>query len=289
MTRWTYPIVAHFVNGNVFYLGIVMTCLACIVPIPSERVKPWLRVCLIVGLLFVILSATPLPIWTYAVLFSLAVARWLLPWRSGISWVLIGALILHACLMIIVESRYRLRPIIPRPGNNQVYVIGDSLSMWADRPEQNWPGILGERAQLKVHNFSFGGANAHTALSNAERVDTAEALVILEIGGNDILGGTPPSAFRADLEHLLVQACKGNRHVVMFELPLPPFCNRYGKVQRDLARRFAATLIPKRYLSAVLATAGATEDGLHLSPEGHGLLAETVRSLMADSSPTPAP
>lgn len=287
MTRWTYPIVAQFVNGNVFYLGIAMTCLACVIPVCSERARPCLRLCLVLGLLLMVLSATPLPIWMYAVFISLALSRWLLPSRKGIGWALTSALALQGCLMIGIETRYHLRPIIPRPQDNQVFIIGDSLSMWADRPEQNWPGILGERTGLKVHNFSFGGARARTALSNAERVNTNEALVILEMGGNDILGGTPPSAFRADLEHLLVQVCKGNHHVVMLELPLPPFCNRYGKVQRDLARRFGATLIPKRYLTAVLATAGATEDGLHLSPEGHVLLAETVRSLIADSSPTP--
>ena len=56
-------------------------------------------------------------------------------------------------------------------------------------------------------------------------------MIVVEIGGNDILGGTPAKQFERDLDQLLsVLAVQENRQVLMFELPLPPFYNAYGRV-----------------------------------------------------------
>jgi lysophospholipase L1-like esterase len=64
--------------------------------------------------------------------------------------------------------------------------------------------------------------------------------------------------------------------VVMFELPLPPFRNEYGRVQRKLASKYGVVLIPKRVFVGVLTEEGATMDGVHLSPQGHERMAEIV-------------
>ncbi len=62
----------------------------------------------------------------------------------------------------------------------------------------------------------------------------------------------------------------------MIELPLPPFFNEFGRIQRNLARIYGVTLIPRRRLMEVLATKGATLDTIHLSEKGHQLMAEMV-------------
>jgi lysophospholipase L1-like esterase len=67
----------------------------------------------------------------------------------------------------------------------------------------------------------------------------------------------------------------------MLELPLPPLANRYGQVQRRLAREFGVTLIPKRHLAAILSAPGATVDGLHLSASGHARMARMVGGFVA--------
>jgi acyl-CoA thioesterase-1 len=104
--------------------------------------------------------------------------------------------------------------------------------------------------------------------------------VILEIGGNDLLGGTSIPKFREDLEKMLALVCGPRRRVAMIELPLPPFYNRYGMVQRALAKSHGVTLIPKRYLAKVISTPGATVDGLHLSNAGHALLARSLFEML---------
>ena len=66
----------------------------------------------------------------------------------------------------------------------------------------------------------------------------------------------------------------------MIELPLPPFYNRYGMVQRALAKSYGVTLIPKRYLAKIISTPGATVDGLHLSNTGHALFARSLSEML---------
>ena len=78
-------------------------------------------------------------------------------------------------------------PKIPLAKSDTLFVVGDSLSMGADPPGKNWPEFLGDLAGLKVRNLSFGGAKVESALDNAQRINQDDALVILEIGGNDLL------------------------------------------------------------------------------------------------------
>ena len=60
------------------------------------------------------------------------------------------------------------------------------------------------------------------------------------------------------------------------ELPLAPFKNEYGQVQRELAAHYNAVLISKRAFARVLGTADGTLDGIHLSHTGQQLMADVV-------------
>jgi acyl-CoA thioesterase-1 len=102
------------------------------------------------------------------------------------------------------------------------------------------------------------------------------SIVIAEIGGNDLLGSTTPEAFERDLDALLARMGSDGRTVLLLELPLPPGYNRFGQIQRGLAARHGALLVPKRVLMGVLASGGATLDSIHLSQAGHARMAETI-------------
>ena len=78
-----------------------------------------------------------------------------------------------------------------------------------------------------------------------KNISEDQAIVLLEIGGNDLLGSTSPSDFEKDLGGLLMRVCRPRFVVMMFELPLPPFHNRYGKSSALLPINMASCLIPK--------------------------------------------
>jgi acyl-CoA thioesterase I len=287
MADFTTRIVGQFISGQVLFWGLALCLLGCFLSkfSPGRLTQAIARLAVLVGAIFIILSAAPLPFWMYGIFFGLLLLLlWLRFNQKAVrgaksDYALLALLLAQMLVMTGMEIRHLLPPTIPLTPDHTLFVLGDSMSIGADPPGKNWPDLLGDLAHMKVRNFAFGGAKVETALDEALRINTDDALVILELGGNDLLGGTPIGKFRADLEKMLVRVCTARRKVVMIELPLPPFYNRYGMTQRALARAHGVTLVSKRYLASVLSTPGATVDGLHLSNTGHTLFAHALFDL----------
>jgi acyl-CoA thioesterase-1 len=171
-------------------------------------------------------------------------------------------------------------PSLPRLGQPDLFVIGDSVSAGIGDRKVTWPQLLAQQHSLLVHDLSQMGANVASAMKQARLLKDKDGLVLLEIGGNDLLGTTTAAKFQEGLDRLLAAICRPGRTVVMFELPLVPFANEFGKHQRNLAKQYGVLLVPKRIFLRALTTPGATQDGVHLTPAGHQLMADTVWDLV---------
>lgn len=273
-------ILAEFIGGRAFYWGVLLSVLGCVLPffLTSARFRLAARIAVLAGVLVVVASAAPFPLWTYAsFLGSIALITFGPAARQTVSRRIKGLLLVVIAFfssgMVISELRYSRVPSIPYTANGSLYVFGDSLSIGADSPGRNWPDLLAEKAKLQVRNLSFGGAKVGTSIDSVYGLTEADKLVIVELGGNDLLGGTSISEYRASLDRMLTLLSRPGRCVIMLELPLPPFYNRFGRVQRELASTHAVLLVPKRVLADVICAPGATVDGLHLSNKGHAMLA----------------
>src|SRR5262249_41384129 len=143
-----------------------------------------------------------------------------------------------------------------------------------------WPQLLARSHPIEVADLSRMGATAASAVRQAESLPSEGGMVLLEIGGNDLLGSATAAEFERDLDRLLDRVCVPRRVVLMFDLPLPPFCNDFGRAQRRLASQYGVVLIPKRVFLAVLTGEGATLDSVHLAGGGHERMAEAVWSLL---------
>jgi acyl-CoA thioesterase-1 len=292
MTDLSSFVVGQFIGGRAFFFGMALCLLGCSLRtfFSKPRLHSSARITVWAGVVVVVLSAAPFSFWVYGLFFAfLALAAfqpasglWLGKKTASVFMVL---LLGQSLLMICTEVLYSMPPKIRLATGDTLFVVGDSVSIGADRPGKNWPDLLGDLAGLKVRNFSFGGAKVESALDNARRINQDDALVILEIGGNDLLGGTSIPKFRQDLEKMLTLVCGPHRRVAMIELPLPPFYNRYGMVQRALAKSHGVTLIPKHYIAKIMSTPGATVDGLHLNNTGHILLAHALFEMLARPGP----
>jgi acyl-CoA thioesterase-1 len=180
-------------------------------------------------------------------------------------------------LAIGMELPYHFSPTLPALNNPTLFVIGDSVSAgMRENDEGTWPKLLARDSGIRVRDFSRMGATVGSARKQAELMNDDAGLVLLEIGGNDLLGSTSPDQFEERLDRLLADVCGRDRVVVMLELPLPPFANRFGMIQRTLAQNHDVYLIPKRIFIDLLTTSGATVDGIHLTPNGQELMAKTM-------------
>ena len=172
-------------------------------------------------------------------------------------------------------------PSIPVTADDSVYVIGDSLSSGLNEGEQPWPAVLAASTSLHIVNLARPGATLETAFRQLSRIDAQNALVFVEIGGNDFFGNTDSKTFRHFLARLLHELDTQQHRIAMFELPLLPFYNQFGQAQRQLAKQYEILLIPKQMLADILGMAQGTTDGIHLSQKGHNALAERIRVLLS--------
>jgi acyl-CoA thioesterase-1 len=277
-----------FGGGGAFFLGVGSVLASVgVFALPRGR---WARTAasllIVVGLLLVALSSTPLPYWLYAVVGGVTLP-WLVAERSSRDrwqarrWWLRAAVVVAWVAAAAVEFPYHLSPAPGFAGRPAVYVIGDSLAAGVGGSgEETWPRLLGQGHPVEVVNLARVGATTASAVKQADGLPPGGGVVLLEIGGNDLLGSTTAADFGRDLDRLLGRVCQPGRVVLMFELPLPPLCNGYGLAQRRLASAYQVHLIPKRVLMGVLTRDGATVDGLHLTGAGHQRMAGAVWSVL---------
>ncbi|GMU24897.1 MAG: hypothetical protein AMXMBFR13_49680 [Phycisphaerae bacterium] len=276
-------IALHFAGGGAYFTGVAVMLLAAVIALHrrTRRQRKSARLLIMLGVVFVLLSSTPAP-WPLYACWSIATTLWMsLQWPSNAA---MPKLTISASVFLIVvcvaavawELPRRRLPRLGPQGRLTVYVIGDSISAGLTRADHTWPKVLAADPAIEVIDLSKAGAIVETAMLQARQVRSGVSVVVLEIGGNDLLGGTSAAEFEKGLRRLLTHLSAPDRRLVMFELPLPPFFHRYGWIQRRLAEEFDVSLIPKRVLAGVFADREATLDGLHLSDAGHRRLAATV-------------
>jgi hypothetical protein len=285
-----HTIAMQFAAGKTLWVGLCLAVLACTLRYRYQRARPAapLTVAAIAGGLLVVLSATPIPAWAYAV-WSLALMAAVLSaerprLRGGrIHRVSLAVLVLASGAIAACEVPHWRVSMLPFSRGLPVFVIGDSLAMSLETSVEPWPVQWAAKSGLRVKGLAAGGKRAQGALDDLHRIEGVEVCVLVEIGGNDVLGRTPAREFERDLRALLGDLCVPGRRVAMFELPLPPFHNAYGRIQRRYARQHGVVLIPKRCLADILADPRATVDGIHLSRVGHARMAALLASLMPEA------
>jgi acyl-CoA thioesterase-1 len=284
----TSAIVYAVASGQAFFVGVVLVSLAALLGFAGGGRWPALgrMAAALWGLALVAFSATPLPPW-YSLLAGPLVLAWLVTERgSGLVPACgrrgLRIAVLAACAVgAAIEIPYHIMPAIAPMGAPTVFVVGDSISAGMGTEADTWPRILARRHGVRVRDLSLAGATVATALRDqAPGVTGTDALVVVEIGGNDVLGETSSEAFEQGLDALLARLSGRGRTIVMLELPLPPFRQDVGAAQRRQARRHDVVLVPKRVLLGVLTSPGATLDTIHLSPSGHRRMAEAVWSVL---------
>ena len=276
----TQRLIFHVVSGQSFFSGVA--CLLAAVALSFRTNNRWIRILRnsLVGLggTLIAASATPFSPWIYLLLFLITVA-WLLcelinrdririPLRAitAIAWI-------AACLF---EIPYHFMSNVPPLGHPTLGIIGDSITAGIEQGTVTWPTWLARRYGVVVVDHAVAGATVTSAMNQANAVSTDERLVLLEIGGNDLLGGTSTEDFEHGLDNLLAAVVRPGRVNVMLELPLPPGSNEFGRIQRTIASKYKVLMVPKRVLLGILLNNGATLDSIHLSPDGHQRMAEVL-------------
>jgi acyl-CoA thioesterase-1 len=291
------PAALYFASGDSLYFGGVLLLLAIVAPPYLKR--PWMLLTRNIAswsaLAPMVMAFPPLS-WLVSVMLLALFGAWfiasniatpsatLVRLRSGAAIVLfLSVLTLNA-----VELAHQKMPLITGPPSKHVAVIGDSISSGIDLRSPSWPTIFQQITGVPVKNLSKPGAGVIDGRAMAEQITLDDRIVLIEIGGNDLLSGTPSVEFSRHLDRLLSKLAVPGRTIVMFELPLLPNRIAYGRIQRRLASRYGVWLIPKHYFVELIGGSNATLDGLHLSRNGARQMALLVAGFLLPVMKSPA-
>lgn len=182
---------------------------------------------------------------------------------------------------------------LPGP-ERHVLAIGDSLfaGYGLDRG-QSYPDRLEAALRARGINVRIANAGVSGDTSSDIRARLAFALdgqpqppelVLVELGGNDLLRGLPPPQLRANLDAILGELGRRRLKVVVMGMLAPPnlgadYARAFDPIYPALARKHGDTLVPF-FLQAVIGKPQLVQAD-HLHPTAAG-----VEAIVADTLPT---
>ncbi|MBZ0132308.1 MAG: arylesterase [Rhodocyclaceae bacterium] len=169
----------------------------------------------------------------------------------------------------------------PLPPGSVVLALGDSLTAgYGVAPEQAWPALLAGKTGWKIINGGISGDKSGDALARLPALLDAHApkLVLVTLGGNDMLRKRPEEETRANLARILELARGHDAQPVLLATPRPSVA---GVLFQNLTPpAFYAEIAEARKVPLigdavpeVLSDPDLKLDPLHPNAEGHAALA----------------
>ncbi len=168
-------------------------------------------------------------------------------------------------------------------------IVGDSLSSGYGLAQgQGWVDLLDARLkkaapQWRVINASITGDTTQNGLLRlAPALDRHRPQgVLIELGGNDALRGTPPEAIRQNLLVMVRQAKATGAWVALLDAPVLPnygkaYADAVAKLYGEVARAEKIVLVPC-FVCSVGVTAGMMQaDGIHPNEKAQTRMLDAV-------------
>ncbi|NOT48372.1 MAG: arylesterase [Acidobacteria bacterium] len=184
------------------------------------------------------------------------------------------------------------KPLVtPQAGAQRPKIIafGDSLTAGFGLSEkESYPYLLQEK--LKADGFDYevinAGVSGDTSLGGLERSDWVleqenVAILILELGANDLLRGMSPDRMKENLDKIIRKAKSKNIRVLLCGMLAPPTAG--SNYQRDFTMAFPdlADEHKVEFLPFLLDGVATKKDlnqpdGIHPNAEGEKLMTENV-------------
>lgn len=174
-----------------------------------------------------------------------------------------------------------------KDGNSTTRLIvafGNSLTAgYGVALDEAYPSLLENR--LRKEKFLYrvvnAGISGDTTSGGLSRIDSVirrkPDIVIVELGANDGLRGTPVEMIQSNLGQIIKQLQKKKIKVLLAGMRLPPnygpeYTDGFHRMYLSLAAKYKIPVIPF-FLEGTAATEGLNQaDGLHPTAEGYQLV-----------------
>ena len=199
-------------------------------------------------------------------------------------------------------SAFSLRPALaddPALTDNPVTVLalGDSLTAgYGLKQGEGFADQLGTafRKMGRPVTVINGGVSGDTSAGGLSRIDWAlsdkPAVVILELGANDMLRGINPDSTRANLSAIIAKAKAAGAKVLLCGMKAQrnlgaDYVQRFDTIYPDLAQETGATLYPF-FMDGIIAADGTADtkllqpDGLHPTEAGAKVIVDRMMPIL---------
>ncbi|SFM69237.1 arylesterase [Halopseudomonas yangmingensis] len=174
-------------------------------------------------------------------------------------------------------------------------IVGDSISAgWGVELEQGWVSLLQQRLAERemaaaVVNASVSGETSSGGLARLPALLEAHQpdLLMIELGGNDGLRGTPLATMQQNLSQMIELGQAAGADVLLLGMRIPPnygprYTQGFEQVFVDLAAQYRVPLMPFFLEGVAGDPALMQDDGIHPRAEAQSQLLENAWPLLAD-------
>ena len=181
-------------------------------------------------------------------------------------------------------------PIPARGERPAIVFLGTSLTAGFGLPESEaFPALIQGRVDTAGLDYRVvnAGVSGDTSAGGLRRLDwllrLPVAVLVLELGANDMLRGQPVEALESNLSGILdrTRAAHPNVRLVVAGMRAAPnlgrdYAESFDAVYPRLAQRYAASLLPFLLEDVAARPELNQADGIHPTAEGHELIAERL-------------
>lgn len=194
-----------------------------------------------------------------------------------------ATLLLIAALVLLAACGKEDRQDAIPPGS-AVLALGDSLTEGVGvKTEEAWPDLLAGKTGWIVSNGGVSGNTSEAALKRLPHLleEHTPVLVLVTLGGNDMLRHIPQQETIANLEQIIALVRAGGAKPVLLATPQPSLAGAVFQnlsapdFYRSLAEAQQVPLIEDA-MADVLSDPQFKVDQLHPNAAGHALLAEKI-------------
>lgn len=170
------------------------------------------------------------------------------------------------------------------PPGARVLALGDSLTApHGVQPGQDWPTLLGTKTGWVVINAGISGDTSAGALQRLPALleEHNPQLVLVSLGGNDMLRRLPQDQTTANLGRMLARVKAHGARAVLLATPKPSLAGAvFNKLSaadfyRQVAKDHQVPLIEDA-IPEVLSDTQLKGDQIHPNAAGHALLAKKI-------------
>jgi acyl-CoA thioesterase-1 len=178
----------------------------------------------------------------------------------------------------------------PKSKKQTIFFYGNSLTAgYGVEPSQAFPALVGQKIDSAGLNYTVvnAGLSGETTAGGKSRISWVMrqpvAVFVLELGGNDGLRGLPLTATRQNLQAIIdtVRQKSPQATIVLAGMQIPPnlgttYTREFRVLFKELADKNKAVLIPFLLEGVGGIPKLNQSDGIHPTPAGHKLVANTV-------------